>query len=168
MESFSTEDITQHYYPSFFSDIDINFARLILLIAQDGGAILFLTAALLSRCTGAGNVCFNLEAAAAKPLTDDTDPVKRIICPKLEDWISALRTSPAVGKPGELTPMVFDQSFRLYLHRYWEYEQQLAAALKERASGDEYVIDKPVLREGLSRLFPPIGEGYIDWQKFAA
>ena len=44
-----------------------------------------------------------------------------------------LRASKVVGAPGDFTPLVLDEHDRLYLRRYWEYEQQLAQAILRRA-----------------------------------
>ncbi len=48
------------------------------------------------------------------------------------DWRSQLLKSSAVGQPGDTTPLILDESNHLYFHRYWQYEQQLAQALKSR------------------------------------
>jgi len=53
--------------------------------------------------------------------------------PAADRWIAALRSSPAVGRPGERRPLVLDDANRLYLHRYWEYESRLAARILDRA-----------------------------------
>ena len=39
-----------------------------------------------------------------------------------------------VGAPGEFKPLILDARHRLYLHRYWEYEQSLATEILKRAA----------------------------------
>ena len=51
--------------------------------------------------------------------------------------------SKAVGGPDAQTPLVIDESNRLYLRRYWNYQQRLAIALRKKAAGT-----KPRSRQG--------------------
>ena len=80
---------------------------------------------------------------------------------------SVLRASKVVGAPGEFAPLVLD-SGRLYLRRYWDYEQQLARALRERAAAKPPQIDKRRLDARLKKLFPAPKKGETDWQQVAA
>ncbi len=66
--------------------------------------------------------------------------------------MSALTKSPAVGRPGDYRPLILHGS-RLYLYRYWEYENVLAKELKSRAALYPLWIRR-ALREHVSRLFP--------------
>jgi len=77
-----------------------------------------------------------------------------------------LRNFDVVGAPGAFTPLVLDDGNRLYLHRYWRYEDELAAALLTRGSAVPF--DRKVLASGLARLFPRHGDGETDWQRVAA
>jgi exodeoxyribonuclease V alpha subunit len=79
-----------------------------------------------------------------------------------------LRESSVVGKPGEYKPLVLDEIGRLYLYRYWNYEDKLANWIKSRVGEDERNIDFRRLKEGLARLFPEREADVINWQKVAA
>ena len=79
-----------------------------------------------------------------------------------------LKQSVVVGEPGDFRPLVLDEANRLYLYRYWNYEQQVAGLLKKLAASDLRDFNPTALREGLSRLFPPQGPGELDWQRLAA
>src|SRR5690606_7904031 len=61
--------------------------------------------------------------------------------------------------------LVLDSGWRLYLHRYWQYEQRLAAALHARAQ--DTAADAGAVRAQLDRVFDPPGDA-IDWQRVAA
>ena len=54
------------------------------------------------------------------------------ICVPVEELSEPLVPSRVVGRPGEFAPLVLDHG-RLYLRRYWQYEQQLARAIRDRA-----------------------------------
>lgn len=72
----------------------------------------------LSLATSAGHTC--LDAAEAGGEAQDAN---------------AWRASPVVGQPGQGRPVILDGQGRLYLHRYWDYEQRLAARLAALAAG---------------------------------
>ena len=67
-------------------------------------------------------------------LTHQSLNTEELTLPKTADWLKALRAAKVVGKPGEFKPLILDSDARLYLHRYWKYEQDLAATLNQWAS----------------------------------
>ncbi len=151
MKTLRTENIEQ-YNPEIFSDIDIHFARFMLKLSGRHDPELFLASALLSRNTGAGHVCLDLSTEAGKQIPENqgADPV---VCPGLSKWIKILMASPVVGVPGDFKPLILDNSSRLYLHKYWEYEQKLIDELRKRAAvRQDFSMES--LSRGLSRLFP--------------
>ncbi len=76
-----------------------------------------------SRARAQGHVCVTVEEIAGL----ESAPAAATLRKKL-------RKSSVVGAPGDFTPLVLDEQGRIYLRRYWEYEQQLAAAIRRRAS----------------------------------
>ncbi len=148
-----------------FSAADLHFARLMVRLGGCDDPAVLLAAALASRAAGAGDVCLDLRRLADDLLPDARTPLR---CPPAEPWVAALRSSAAVGLPGERRPLVLDERRRLYLHRYWDYEQRVAAALRERAGADPPACDRARLKAVIARHFPePPVEG-IDWQRVAA
>ncbi|MBP9020095.1 MAG: exodeoxyribonuclease V subunit alpha [Syntrophobacterales bacterium] len=144
------------------SPLDVRFARFLAGISGDGSQEFSLAAALVSRYRSDGHVCIDLSGLAGKALSgqESASPL-----PELSGWIEALRKSPAVGKPGDFRPLVLDGT-RLYMYRYWDYEEKLAACLRARAKG-LLEVDEKALKKGFSRLFPK-GEGGKDMQRIAA
>lgn len=158
------------------TDLDIHFARLMGRLAgpvspENGLAVkgrLELAAALASHATGQGDICVNLRQWTRRWQASMAESVG-FAPPPISDWLEGLRVSPVVGRPGQRQPLILDRRGRLYLYRYWGYEQQLAADLLERASAEVEVTDEARLQADLNRLFPrpPQLEG-PDWQKVAA
>ncbi|RQW63105.1 exodeoxyribonuclease V subunit alpha [Vibrio viridaestus] len=68
------------------------------------------------------------------------------------DWLSVISRSSVIGSPSSKTPLIFDGK-RLYLHRYWFYESNLANRLV--VSNDVMLSQRNVqrLNESLGRLF---------------
>ncbi len=162
-----------------FRQLDIQFARFLVTLTSESSSALILGSALASRAVGDGNVCLNLRDFAGKPLvTAEPDAPKavsalqqeqrEIVCPQIDSWIAELQNSSAVGKPGEIRPLVLDESARLYLQRYWKYESSLAVRIRELASRIVSDIDFEMLERDLNRMFPPNEGNGEDYQKLAA
>jgi exodeoxyribonuclease V alpha subunit len=84
----------------------------------------------------------------------------------LASAIPVLRTLRGiVGTPGEPAPLMLDDG-RLYLGRYWNYEQKVAASLTRLASPPTRVPDPAGLRTHLRALFT--GDEIASEQAFAA
>ncbi len=150
-----------------FSEIDIHFARFILRFSVDPDPDLFLAAALVSRATANGDICLNLDSMSEAVLLEEPaggDPVR---CPPAVKWRQKLKAHTAVGKPGDRFPLILDDHNRLYLYRYWEYENKLSSAIRDRTAGELVDFKPGKVKACLDRLFPAVDEG-VDWQKVAA
>lgn len=153
-----------------FSNIDKEFALFISRIDKSFETIL--AALLVSRTTMSGNVCLYLPAIASTPLKDAiADTESKYTLPELDIWIDILQNSPAVGKADDFAPMILDSSGRLYLQRYWYYENLLFNNIKNRTIqiSSQLFYDISYI---LDKLFPSNGESDLsvqpDWQKVAA
>lgn len=147
------------------TDLDLHFARLIGRLAGDQRPELLTAAALTSHVTGAGDVCLQLDQWSGRTIGEEGDGV---CLPDRAEWIELLRDSSVVGGPGDFKPLILDGAGRLYLQRYWAYEQQLSDLLRERSLQDVSGIDEEKLQQGLALLFPPQADVAVDWQKVAA
>lgn len=170
------QHIDQLYRQQYLSALDFHFARFIQGLAGDDAPDIALAAALVSRWRGEGHICLDLSIPAGKILLPGIDDSVR--CPELDHWRQTLSESPVAGQPGEWKPLILAGT-RLYLYRYWEYENKLATILKQRMQTELPAFDEDRLRESLDRLFPPpVSDGetdgrqgvdiLTDWQKVAA
>jgi exodeoxyribonuclease V alpha subunit len=150
--------------------LDVHFARFITELAGSDDPSLFLAAALASQQTRQGHVCVDLRAMTQGPPRPVSSQDDTVAYPELEVWRRSLEATSVVGNPGEYRPLILDQKSRLYLYRYWEYERDLAAFIRERATDVADCIESISLEDTLSRYFPPdrARQGPIDWQKEAA
>lgn len=155
-------------HPSFEA-IDRQLA--LFLERRCGGAQpeLALAAALLSRAQRQGHVCLDLRTVAGRRVNGlPGDEPLECVAPALAEWRTRLAALPVVGRPGELTPLVLDDHGRLYLHRFWDYEQRLADHWLRRATAGVPAGDAKRLRLGIERHFGPPAPGAVNWQKVAA
>ncbi|MFM1988931.1 MAG: hypothetical protein RJA99_1888, partial [Pseudomonadota bacterium] len=161
--------------------LDEAFARFLVREVPDAPPLLVLAAALASHQLGRGHVCLDLDATLRDPafaLSLPPEGVKEawdgpalpsVVLGGLDlaTWRAAIAHPRLVGEgPGD-TPLVRTGD-RLYLRRYWQYEQDVRAGIGER-------IARPVagnarsasLRPVLDALFPESTPGRADWQKIA-
>lgn len=165
------------------SPLSYYFAR---FVARGSGAgmdsLLATSAALVCARNLQGDVCADLADYADQPLfetapeseTQGQEAVRSPRGPALEPWLSELSQSDWVGGPGSTTPLVLEGT-RLYLRKYWCFEQQVADGLLSRMSpvadpseGPASHLDATLLAQGLERLFGPLREDAVDWQRVAA
>jgi exodeoxyribonuclease V alpha subunit len=178
-------DIRRLIASSAFSDLDRHFAAFIAAQAcrptgvrpSSGAAssagpdqpLLALAAALVSRKRSEGHICLDLKSIAGSTFPDlPPNGMNPIQLPRLKDWVKALNPSPVVGSPSDFKPLNLDARHRLYLRRYWEYEQSLAAAILKRAADLPPQPDQATLDQKLHALFPPEPGETTDWQCAAA
>ncbi|MDJ0808351.1 MAG: exodeoxyribonuclease V subunit alpha [Gammaproteobacteria bacterium] len=147
--------------------LDRHFAGFLLDKAVRPSGALAMAAALVSRATAEGHVCLDLGQAAAQSL-DVADAQGPLKTPTWESWRRQLFESGVVGKPGDYQPLILDRKQRLYLHRYWDYEQRLATGLYQRARQRVEAVDLQQLAIGLKALFDGPDERGTDWQQIAA
>ena len=147
-----------------FEAIDLEFARFMEQISGERNSHLFLAAALTSKVTREGHVCLKLEDYAGKTLSGDTV----LECPGLGEWIDKISSSKVVGRPGDFKPLILDESSRLYMRRYWDYETRLAEAIKAMVYKNMEDIDLKAARKALKDFFGSATPGQVDWQRVAA
>ncbi len=94
-------------------------------------------------------------------------PGETALC-SADGFANALRKSALVGEPGASCPLILDGR-RLYLHRYWTYESQLAERLRELLEQPPATIDTTLLeRDGGLFDYGWVSDGEPQWQAVAA
>lgn len=149
-------------------DIDFELGRFLRQRYPDLSENVLLAAALVSYLYRQGDVCLLLDKYAGQPVFGDGQSEgDDIVAPTKEQWIRDLRQSPVVGAPGDFKPLILDEAGRLYMHKLWHYENELARQLIRRSRLRDQQVDQELLREGLERLFPS-ADNELDWQQVAA
>lgn len=166
--------------------LDGAFARFLLDEAPDAPPLLLLAAALASHQLGRGHVCLDLHATLDDPAfalslppdgpqlpTDEPPlpPAEVLAGVTLTQWLDALDAPGLVGREQGSTPLVLAGT-RLYLRRYWQYEQDVRAGIEARLARGaqlEAALPPALARAALDALFAPRGADAkgADWQKLA-
>ena len=101
--------------------------------------------ALASAATGAGNVCLpleetELEATLERRAEEEGLNEKKGVLEAAKAGAEKLGESGLAGAPGEGRPFVVEGK-RLYLRRYWRYEEETASALLKLAADSAADVD---------------------------
>ncbi len=140
-----------------FSQIDLHLAGLIRRLS--GSASSQAAAALAGRALSERNICANLADYAGNEIEGLG------VMPDAAIWEKELLASGVVSRGDDIAPLVLDSAGRLYLMRYYKYEQTLAQKIKFLAA-HPVTYDAVRLKDGLDRFFPVNGDK-PDWQKVA-
>lgn len=111
---------------------------------------LLLAAALASRAVGQGHTCLPLANYAGEDLFDGN-----LRAPALGHWREVLLTCRTVAEPGGHAPLLLDDRNRLYLYRFFNYEERIARFLLNQSVQTE---DVPLQQASflLKALFPEV------------
>src|SRR6516164_10461323 len=106
--------------------IDEHFATMMNRLAKVPSPELELAAKLVSNFRARGDVCLPLRNVTPA----EAEKMGCTEVPALKNWVRKLRSSGVVAAPGEFAPLILDRSERLYLQRYWRYEDELGRNLQ--------------------------------------
>ncbi|GGD07264.1 exodeoxyribonuclease V subunit alpha [Halopseudomonas salina] len=169
------DDWQQH---GWLRALDRALAGFLVEQAPDCSAPVLLAAALVSHQLGHGHVCLDLGATLAEPdfalsLPPDNAEDSNVLLPSqllrgynLEYWCAALSASDVVDSqaPDQGTRPLVLVGQRLYLRRYWQYEQQVVTDVHRRLNAPlDVQADFP---ERLQGLFAD-SKQHPDWQELA-
>ncbi|MCQ8115898.1 exodeoxyribonuclease V subunit alpha [Methylomonas rosea] len=173
-------DSMQHWIAKgWLSHLNRAFVGFLLDLEPDATEAVLWAGALLSHQLDRGEVYLDLEKLCEQPgLTlaipaDDAWAVEqdeaaaelaRLKDYSIETWKAALTQSRLVSFGEGVTPLVLTGN-RLYLRRYWHYEQIIQACIMQRLQPVRDSLPSS-LSERLQRLFPTSSES-PDWQKIA-
>ncbi len=128
-----------------------------------------------------GHICADLASLAQRRILAPEDALDEAApeaaegepprWPALRPWLEALQASPLVGDGSAATPLAL-HGRRLYLCRYWRYEQALAHDAAQRAA-ERLIVDDQAAQRIIARLFDPgqpalLASGGVDFQAVAA
>ncbi|GLR76984.1 exodeoxyribonuclease V subunit alpha [Aliivibrio sifiae] len=133
--------------------LDLQFAKFLGQQEKNSDKnLIMLLAAMTSHELGKGHVCIDIEQVEQGDLF--TLPAKYrdallALVPEKNQWISELSAASTISNGTEATPLAFDGT-RLYLQRYWSFEQRVANRITKAAQS---VAVNPQLSNTLDELF---------------
>ncbi len=145
-------DLQTLHFKGFISEIDFHFARFMARHETHNHNMVALAAAMLSRATAQGHVCVDLNHLDDPGGAEDVEAGRLELDTDLDLWMSALNNACVVGRPGDFKPLILDGK-RLYLHRYWQYEQRVAQAILQRCHNVRNLYTIRGLDDELRKIF---------------
>ena len=144
------------------SSTDRYFAQEIGRVGGEDRPLVLAAIALASQETSLGHTCLAVDRLAEPDTWGGLS--NQVEISEAPTWREVLASSPLVevsrqDSPSreeefnDVRPMILDAAGRLYLRRYWIFEQQLADQLRQRASLRVSGIDEDKLAEDLDRFF---------------
>ena len=149
--------------------LDLALAQWVAELQPESPPAVLLATALLAQVEGQGHACLPLDALiqdAPGLLNWGPEPLAQLAAllqqmpaggAGVAAWQAVLGSSPlvAVGAPAAASPQpLVLVGQRLYLRRYWHFEQQVAAQVRQRVATPE-LVDATAARGWLDLLFPP-------------
>lgn len=162
--------------------LDLALVKLLLNLDPQAEPLVLLAIALTSHQLGHGHICLDIHSLLRDPdlalllPPEGQSPEQQLLPSQLladvqaQHWIKALLRSTLLYDQEQRmpAPLVLLEE-RLYLYRYWQYEQKIAQHLVERARATLPLANH--FAEHLNALFTePLmlaGQRYTDWQKVA-
>ena len=145
------------------SAADVHVAQRLGRIGGEADDAVLLAVALLVRSTRHGSVVLDLstaEATTSEDVDDDGEvPARDVPLTWPDNWEARCSASPLIGGPVRMA------GSRLWLARYWDQEEQVAAELLDRCASRPDDLDLDILTASLDDLFEP---GVDDDQRLAA
>lgn len=159
----SRSSIEQLKEEQIFADIDLELCRFLQQVDPKIDPDVLLAAALTSYAYRQGNVCISIDRNSLQSVVSDTS----VTYPDVGNWVKKITDAEVIGRPGDYKPLILDESNRLYLHKLWSYEQDLAKNIIDRSQKESVDVDRDLLKDGIQRLFDSTDEK-VDWQAVAA
>ena len=148
--AFEIESLHKH---DVFSDLDYFFAGTMALAFNEKNPLVLVSCALVSKSLSEGHICLDLASTAGsqKPASETNPLVLKY--PDLETWTQALKKSSMVSE-GLHTPLVLDSTGKLYLARYFDFQNRLTDNISRRVSLSKIPMEKTLTDEILKDFFP--------------
>ena len=137
------------------TSLSLHFARFVAdTCDQPFDSLLALSAALLSERNQEGDVCIDLNQYLNRPIFQcELIPDQALMVNlSIEDWQDYLLQFNCVAEAGQVAPLILD-NHRLYLHRFWLYETEVAEAILDRLSDIDEGCDTNRLGNQLDQLY---------------
>ncbi len=152
----TTAQLSQLRETGVLEAADVHVADAVARLTGAEAPDVLLAVALAVRAPRLGHVCLDLRRLHEVGVATEEGDRAELELPELAGWRATLSASPAVRAPSEVervAPLVLDGD-RLYLDRYWRYEQRLVARLRDLVVAELDDREPLALTMALDRLFP--------------
>lgn len=149
----------------FISALEVEFTRFLLQISPEENENVLLAAAACVYAQSNGHVCLDFQKWDDEFLFNEPGTDIKITERLKSDCISALEKSVLVSSGKELQPLALEGE-RLYLHRFWKFEEELTEWINKKSSVLNDIAEEE--KKALRSLLVPKGVLFeTNWQHLA-
>ena len=128
------ENITEWRNIGFITDLEHEFCRFLLEIDPEIQDEVLLAAANCMYLHRNGHLCLDLNHPNDVRFLFEEPETGYVLNKKtIDEWLRALDKSELVCSDDSLQPLVLEEG-RLYLHRFWKYEEELCQWIRQKAN----------------------------------
>ncbi|MFP8488232.1 exodeoxyribonuclease V subunit alpha [Gracilimonas sp. Q87] len=152
-------------HEGLITDVELEYARFLRQLdpAANDEILLAGTACIFAQKNG--HICIDLNKPTNEPLFDEDKTGIRLDTATFEKWLNSLGTSELVSKDGSLQPLVMEEG-RLYLHKFWKFEEELTAWIRNRAKITNEITENE--KKVIAEFIKPKKEQFVsNWQEVA-
>jgi len=147
------------------SDIEVEFARFLREIEPEVEDNVLIAAAACIHAQKNGHICFDLGIDQPMLLFGDEKSGVELNKSRLNNWKRSLLRSSLVSKGESLKPLVFEDN-RLYLHKYWSFENEFTQWVKKRAESENALTAN--YKEAIHHFIKAKDDLFeVNWQEIA-
>jgi exodeoxyribonuclease V alpha subunit len=149
----------------FITSAEVEFVRFLQQMHPDVEEGVLMAAAVCIHAQSNGHVCLDIGTLDNGYLFNEPETGFKINDELKREWIAALRKSELVSSGGEMQPLVLEEE-RLYLHRFWKYEEELADWMKAKSANVQEITEDA--KKALQLLLAPSKDLFeTNWQQLA-
>ncbi len=145
------------YKHGFFSDLDYFLAKSMAVVFNAKDPVVIASCALISKLLFEGHICLDMPALAGtqKPISEAGHVFLKY--PETDTWICSLKNSLLVSDNIH-TPLVLDPGLKLYLAKYFDFQNRLTDNIAKRVTFSRPPMDEALVDEIIKIFFPSCDE----------
>ena len=149
MSQYIPFEIKNLFELQFFSSLDYYFARSMGKAFKESESIVLASCALVSKVLSDGHICLDIKEISKTVISISKLSDDKVKLPGFDIWVKALKKSSMVSDTIS-TPLVMDASHRLYLSRYFDFQNRLICNIAKRVSLEPLTMNETVIDEMLA------------------
>lgn len=148
------------------NDLEVEFVRFLGTLDQDLPDEVAFAASACIFAQQNGHLCLDLNKPDLREyLFEENETGIKLSSETFSNWLQALKKCDLVSDGSELQPLVLEEG-RLYLHRFWKYEEEFCEWIQRKSAVTHSLSDQAA--HILKELLPPKADLFeINWQDVA-
>ena len=143
MSQYIPFEINSLFELQFFSSLDYFFARSMGKAFKESEPIVLASCALVSKVLSDGHICLDVKEISKTIISISKIGDDKVKLPRFDIWVKALIKSSMVSDT-ILTPLVMDSDHRLYLSKYFDFQNRLICNIAQRIFFEDWAFPSKI------------------------